>query len=100
LKFLIKQPVTDHVLDVISHHRQHRADKVEAKISMAERREGHLFTRARRCACLRVAGSHSFLRLSEDQSATVTNLGKLRKPVQEAAIDLEITAQTARPLVH
>ena len=39
LKFLIEQPVADHMLDIVRHHRQHGADEVQTKILVMERRK-------------------------------------------------------------
>ena len=43
VKLFIEQPVADHMLDVIRHHRQHRRHKIDAKIFVAQRREGDFF---------------------------------------------------------
>lgn len=45
LKFLIQQPVTDDMLDIVSHHREHGADEVNAKILVMKRGKGNLVSR-------------------------------------------------------
>ncbi len=40
VKFLIQQPVADHMLDVVRHHRQHGRDEEPAKAGVLQRRKG------------------------------------------------------------
>src|SRR5215831_18836222 len=46
VEFLEQQPITDNVLDVVRHHRQHRSNKEESEVSVVKRGECELFSRA------------------------------------------------------
>jgi hypothetical protein len=44
VEFLEQQPVADDMLNVIGHHREHRADKEEAEVAMVKRRKSKVFS--------------------------------------------------------
>ena len=39
MKFLVQQPIADHVLDAVRHHCQHSGNEIHAKILVAQRRK-------------------------------------------------------------
>ena len=45
-EFFIEEPVTDHMLDIVRHHGEHRGDEIGAEIFVMQRREGDFFIRA------------------------------------------------------
>jgi len=45
VELLKQKPVTDDVLDIVRHHREHGPDKEQAKVALMKRGEGNLFSR-------------------------------------------------------
>jgi hypothetical protein len=52
MEFLKHHPVADDVLDIVGHHRNHKADELRAKARVAHRSERLLRGRWRRCGIL------------------------------------------------
>jgi hypothetical protein len=95
LKLLIQQPVTDHVLDIVRHHGEHRGREENTKVRVAQRGERHSFNR---CGCA-LGGGYGLGALGQFSSGecewiskpiveprTVTNLPGLCKPSDELTV--------------